>query len=261
MKKRPLGQNFLVDLNAARRILELAGISPGEPVLEIGPGKGVLTGGLIERSGALTAIEIDPRLCAELTKRFGSNPGFRLLQADALKFDYSSLGPRFKVVSNLPYYAAVPILKRLVHYGARISDMTLMLQKEVADRLVAEPGSKAYGSLSVFVQYHCQVERLMEVGKNAFSPPPKVNSTVIRATPRVRPKVEVNDEKTFFSIVHAAFFHKRKMLKNNLKAWEKQFDLDRNKIHLAGIDLARRGETLSLEDFAAISNVIHSAND
>lgn len=260
-KKRPLGQNFLCDLGVASRIVDLAHISPDDMVVEIGPGKGVLTSYLLEKTKSLTALEVDPRLCDDLMKRFGSHPGFRLLQADASKFDYSSLGSRFKVVSNLPYYIGTPILKRLIHYGSRIVDMTLMLQKELVDRLVAEPGYKEYGSLTVFVQYHCAVERLLEVKKSCFSPPPKVDSSVIRVAPLSHPRVMVHSEKMFFKVTNAAFFHKRKMLKNNLKAWGNQFHVDQDKIMLAGIDLTRRGETLSLEDFAAISNTIQPTND
>ncbi|OGW21965.1 MAG: ribosomal RNA small subunit methyltransferase A [Nitrospinae bacterium RIFCSPLOWO2_12_FULL_47_7] len=260
-RKQPLGQNFLCDQNVASQIIELAHISPNDPVVEIGPGKGVLTSDLLKRSKSLTALEVDPRLCADLTRRFGSHSGFRLLQADASKFDYSSLGPKFKVVSNLPYYIGTPILKRLIHYGSRIIDMTLMLQKELVDRLVAEPGQKEYGSLTVFVQYQCTVERLLEVKQTCFSPPPKVDSSVIRVTPLPRPRVMVHSEKTFFKVTNAAFFHKRKMLKNNLKEWRDQFHVEQNKVLLAGIDLTRRGETLSLEDFATIANAVQPAND
>jgi 16S rRNA (adenine1518-N6/adenine1519-N6)-dimethyltransferase len=260
-KKQPLGQNFLCDPGIAGQIVDLANISPDDHVVEIGPGKGVLTAGLLERSKSLTALEVDPRLCEALTKRFGSRPGFRLLQADASKFDYSSLGSGFKVVSNLPYYIGTPILKRLIHYGSRITDMTLMLQKELVDRLVAEPGNKEYGSLTVFIQYHCDVERLLEVKQSCFSPPPKVDSSVIRVIPLPRPRVVVHSEKTFFKVMHAAFLHKRKMLKNNLKDWGNQFQTDQDKLLLAGIDLSRRGETLSLEDFAAIANTIQPTHD
>jgi len=259
-KKIKWGQNFLTDPEAAERILEIAGISRGDAVLEIGPGKGILTQELARRAGELTALEIDPRLCAELEKRFGTVPNFRLVRADALRFDYGCLGGGYKVVSNLPYYAATHILKRLIHYRAGIADMTVMLQKEVVDRLTASPGQKEYGSLSVFVQYHCRVERFLKVGKESFSPPPKIDSSVIKLTPLARPRVTVADEKTFFQIVHAAFLHKRKMLKSNLKHWQKQFKVEQDKIRLAGIDLSRRGETLSLQDFAVIANHIESKN-
>ena len=169
--------------------------------------------------------------------------------------------PLENMVSNLPYYAAMPIMKRLLSYAAHITDMTLMMQKEVVDRLVAEPGNKEYGSLTVFTQFHCRVERLLEVDKTCFSPAPKIDSSVIRLTPLSQPPVQVDNMKTFFHVVHAAFFHKRKMLKNNLRTLQKQFPLDFQKIEDAGINLSRRGETLSLEDFASISNLLPSNHD
>ncbi|MFQ5449698.1 MAG: 16S rRNA (adenine(1518)-N(6)/adenine(1519)-N(6))-dimethyltransferase RsmA [Nitrospinaceae bacterium] len=258
MKKRPLGQNFLIDEDIACEIVQCANLSQGDAVLEIGPGKGILTSLLLEKADPLTALEIDPRLCAELEKRFTGRENFRLLKADATRFDYGLPGPRYKVVSNLPYYAATHILKRLISYQSRLIDMTVMLQREVAQRLCALPGQKEYGSLTVFVQFHCHVERLMEIGRTSFFPPPKIDSSLVRLTPLPQPRVRVEDEKMFFKIVNAAFFHKRKMLKNNLKIWENQFRQDNGKTRLGGIDLSRRGETLSLEDFATLSNYLHA---
>ena len=261
MKKRPLGQNFLIDPSVTRDIIQLARITPDDPVLEIGPGKGVLTQHLLETAKSLTALEIDKKLCRELQQKFGDKTNFHLIEADAAKFDYGSLSSGLKVVSNLPYYAATHIVKRLIDYRSRIKDMTVMLQKEVVDRLVARPGQKEYGSLSVFIQFHCQVERLLEIPKTAFSPPPKIDSSLVRLIPLPAPQVQVDDQKTFFKVVNAAFFHKRKMLKNNLKVWENQFQQDNDKTRLAGIDLSRRGETLSMQDFANLSNHLHSHHD
>ena len=261
MKKRPLGQNFLTDPSIAREIIESARISRGDAVLEIGPGRGILTQYLLEAAEPLTALEIDKKLCRELAQKFGGKTNFSLIEADAAKFDYSRIGSGFKVVSNLPYYAATHIVKRLIDYRSRITDMTVMLQKEVVDRFVAPPGQKEYGSLSVFIQFHCHVERLLEIPKTAFSPPPKIDSSLVRLTPLPAPKVLVEDQNTFFKVVNAAFFHKRKMLKNNLKVWENQFQQDNGKIRLAGIDLSRRGETLSMQDFATLSNYLHTHHD
>ncbi|MCH8156386.1 MAG: ribosomal RNA small subunit methyltransferase A [Nitrospinae bacterium] len=261
MKKPNLGQNFLIDESIVQEIVRLADVKPDRPVLEIGPGKGILTEPLLEQAKFLTAIEIDAKLSAVLKDRFGSNENFRLIEADALKYDYGSLGAGYQVVSNLPYYAATHILKRLIHYRAHISDMTVMLQKEVADRLTAHPGTRDYGSLSVFVQFHCEVERILEVGRNSFSPRPKIDSSVLKLTPLASPKVQVDDLNAFFNIVNASFLHKRKMLKNNLKGWENLFRRKNGRTELAGIDLSRRGETLSLEDFATLSNHIHSHHD
>ena len=258
MKKRPLGQNFLTDYNIAQNIIQLAHIQPGEPVVEIGPGKGILTQILIEQSDSLTAIEIDPHLVRDLQNRFGDTPSFKLVEGDAAKFDYGSLGTRFKVVSNLPYYAATHIMKKLIHFREHIQSMTLMLQKEVVDRLVAEPGQRSYGSLSVYVQYYCEVQRLLEIPNTAFSPKPKIDSSLVGLTPLAQPKVKVSDPKLFFKLVHAAFFHKRKMLKNNLKDWQHLFIEENGQAQMADIDLNRRGETLSLKDFADLANHAHA---
>ena len=259
-KQKSLGQNFLVDSTVAQEILERAEIVPGGRVLEIGPGKGALTESLLDIAGEVMALEIDPRLCRGLEKKFSSRPGFHLVEGNALKYDFASIGQGFQVVSNLPYYAATHILKRLIHYGKHIHNMTLMLQKEVVNRLTAQPGQKEYGSLSVFIQYQCDVEKVLDVHKSCFDPVPKVNSAVIKVTPLARPKVQVECEKVFYKVVNAAFLHKRKMLKNNLGLWRKQFHTSHDKIKLAGIDMARRGETLSLEEFATIANHIHSQN-
>jgi 16S rRNA (adenine1518-N6/adenine1519-N6)-dimethyltransferase len=261
MKKRPFGQNFLKDTTIAQEIVRLARLTPGDPVLEIGPGKGILTRYLLESANPLTALEIDPKLCVELTQKFAGIDKFRLIPADAAKFDYGSIGPRFKVVSNLPYYAATHIVKRLIDYRAHVTDMTVMMQKEVVDRLVALPGQKEYGSLTVYIQFHCQVERLMEIDKTEFSPPPKIDSSLVKLTPLPQPRVQVENQHTFFKVVNAAFMHKRKMLKNNLIDWQNQFQQDNGKMSLAGIDLSRRGETLSLADFATLSNFIHTHHD
>ena len=261
MKKQRLGQNFLINENIAREIIEQAGVSNDQNVLEIGPGKGILTAILIKKTQSLTAIEIDPKLCLELTNRFKKDNNFQLIQSDAIKYDYSKLMNRYQIISNLPYYAATHILKRLIHYRKHFTSITVMLQKEVVDRLVATPESRNYGSLSIFIQFYCDVERLMEVGKESFSPKPKIDSSVIKLTPLENPRAKVDSLKTFFSVVNASFLHKRKMLKNNLTEWDNLFQNLNGKIELAGIDLNRRGETLSIEDFARLSNYIYACND
>jgi len=258
MKKPRLGQNFLTDDNIAHKIVHHAGVSNDQHVLEIGPGKGILTNLLLKKAKSLTAIEIDSRLCSTLTNRFKTRKNFRLIQTDALKYNYSGLRNQCQVVSNLPYYAATHILKRLIHYRQYFTQITVMLQKEVADRLVATPSTRDYGSLSVFVQFYCEVERLIEVSKEAFSPKPKIDSSVIKLTPLPAPRVQVDNLKTFFSVVNASFLHKRKMLKNNLTGWKNLFKNQSGKTELAGINLSRRGETLSIQDFAVISNHINS---
>ena len=260
MKKRPLGQNFLIDPGIAQQIIQLAHIQPGEPVVEIGPGKGILTQLLIQQADSLTAIELDPQLSQGLQNRFSNTPFFKLVEGDATKFDYGSLGVGLNVVSNLPYYAATHIMKKLIHYRKHIRSMTLMLQKEVVDRLTAKPGQRAYGSLSVYVQYHCEVQRLLEIPNTAFSPTPKIDSSLIGLMPLPQPRVRVEDPKLFFKMVNSAFFHKRKMLKNNLKDWRHLFNKENGQARLAGIDLNRRGETLSLDEFADLANYLHAQN-
>ena len=261
MKKPRLGQNYLIDENIAQEIIHQAGISNDQYVLEIGPGQGILTTLLLEKAKSLIAIEIDPKLCLALTDRFKENKNFQLIQADAVKYNYSALINKCQVVSNLPYYAATHILKKLIHYREYFTQITVMLQKEVVDRLVALPGTRSYGSLSVFIQFYCEVERVIEVNKEAFSPKPKIDSSVIKLTPLTAPRVQVDNLKTFFSVVNASFLHKRKMLKNNLTGWENLFQNQNGKAELAGINLSRRGETLSIEDFAGISNYINSCDD
>ncbi|MZG30452.1 MAG: ribosomal RNA small subunit methyltransferase A [Nitrospinae bacterium] len=258
MRKRPLGQNFLVDLHIAQNIIQLANIQPGEHVVEIGPGKGILTQLLINKVNSLTAVELDPRLAKDIQSRFGNTPTFKLIEGDAAKFDYASLGKGLNVVSNLPYYAATHIMKKLIHYRDHINSMTLMLQKEVVDRLTAVPGNREYGSLSVYVQYYCEVQRLLEIPNTAFSPKPKIDSSLISLTPLSQPRVQVENSKLFFKLVNSAFIHKRKMLKNNLKNWEHLFNKENGQARMAGIDLNRRGETLSLEDFADLANHVHT---
>ncbi|MCS5621899.1 MAG: 16S rRNA (adenine(1518)-N(6)/adenine(1519)-N(6))-dimethyltransferase RsmA, partial [Nitrospinaceae bacterium] len=229
-------------------------------VVEIGPGKGVLTQLLIQQADSLTAIELDPQLSQGLQNRFSNTPSFKLVEGDAAKFDYGSLGVGLNVVSNLPYYAATHIMKKLIHYRKHIRSMTLMLQKEVVDRLTAKPGLRAYGSLSVYVHYHCEVQRLLEIPNYAFSPKPKIDSSLISLTPLPQPRVQVEDPKLFFKMVNSAFFHKRKMLKNNLKDWKHLFNENNGQARLAGIDLNRRGETLSLDEFADLANYLHTQN-
>ncbi len=259
-RKQPFGQNFLVDLDIAKKIVRLAKIKKDGIVVEIGPGKGVLTHDLLPLSGQLIALEIDPVLCRDLKKKFGNLSNFQLQHTDAQKMDYGALAPRFQVVSNLPYCAATPIIKRLIHYRRYIEDMTLMIQREVAARMAAKPGTRDYGSLTLFVQYHCEVERVLEVGRDCFFPKPKVESTVLRLIPRAMPPIVVGNEKNLFQLIHTSFMHKRKTLRNNLKGVNGRFQVDLNAIEEMGIDLNRRAEDLSLEEFARITNALELKN-
>ena len=258
-KMARLGQHELRDPFVLDRIAEFIHVRPGDRVIEIGPGGGALTRVLarsLGEAGRLTALEIDARLAAELREDLPAAPNVSILEADALKFDFSSLlggGGANRLVGNLPYYAATAILLRLLESREDIEDIVVMIQKEVAERIAARAGSKAYGTLSLAVQLWCGVEPSFDVDPSAFSPRPKVVSTVLRLIPQARPRAPVGDPAFFERVVRAAFAQRRKTLLNNLKS---HFEALRVNEVLAGceIDPARRAETLSLEEFANLSN-------
>lgn len=264
--KKSLGQHFLTDHHVARRIVDSVSPSRDEVVIEIGPGKGALTSLLAERSGWVFAVEIDPALVEEL-RRAVQAENLTIVEADALEVDWEELieegksklsrreQPHVRVVANLPYYISTPLIERLLSVGRRLFDMTLMLQKEVADRITSEPGGKEYGYLSVMVQYYSEAEKLFEVPASAFAPPPRVRSAVIRLRVRERAAVEVGDEVKFFKLVRAAFAQRRKTILNNLKAAAKTLDVHtdvESALEAASIEPRRRAETLSLAEFAAL---------
>lgn len=256
MARQPLGQHFLIDKNIVRKIVRAAQLQPGETVLEIGPGRGILTESLLEASGLVVAVEVDAGLCAHLRETFGARPNFRLIKADALVFDYTQVPNPFLVVANLPYYVSTPLLFRLLEQGTRIDRMVLMLQAEVAARLAAVPGSKEYGVLSVAAQFRCDVRVAFKVPPSCFRPQPQVGSAVVALTPLGRPKVTVHDEDGFFQVVRGGFAHRRKALPNSLR--DEGFEAGRTAAALAaaGIDPRRRAETLSIEEFAALSDAL-----
>jgi len=267
--KKSLGQNFLSDPSVARRIVDSVSPLPTDLVVEIGPGTGALTRLLVARGGSVVAVEIDPRL-AEGLRRSLKAENLSIVTADALNVDWEELvkgsklksgrsdevqTARVRVVANLPYYISTPIIERLLSTGKRLFDMTLMLQKEVADRITTGPGSKEYGYLSVMVQYHCTTSKLFEVPPSAFTPAPKVRSAVIRLTVRERPAVEVADEVRFFALVRAAFAQRRKTILNNLKGAPKTLEFTQPleaALEASSVSPQRRAETLSLAEFAAL---------
>jgi 16S rRNA (adenine1518-N6/adenine1519-N6)-dimethyltransferase len=257
--RKRLGQNFLIDGNIRAKIIEASGAAPGVNVLEIGPGMGVLTGSLAATGANLTCVEIDNQL-ADYLKSALTTPNVKVVTADFLKADIPEiLGDKkpWTVVANLPYYITSPILARLLENKQWFDEIIVMVQREVAARLMAPPGGGDYGSFSVFVQYHCEVESVTRVSRNCFYPPPEVDSEVIRLTVREKPAIKVCDEKLYFEIVRSAFGKRRKTLLNSLAGsttlfWDKgraQRVIDR-----AGIDPNRRAETLSLEEFARLAN-------
>jgi len=270
--KKSLGQNFLTDHRVARRIIDAVSPLKTEIVIEIGPGTGALTRLLVERSGHVEAVEIDARLADALRRSLNAD-NLSIVAADALVLDWERLIidakgrlglpdaadqdlRRVRIVANLPYYISTPIIERMLSVGHSVLDMTLMLQKEVADRITTGPGSKEYGYLSVMVQYYCFAKKLFEVPPSAFTPIPRVQSAVIKLTVRERPAVEVSDEAKFFALVRAAFAQRRKTILNNLKAASRAFEFSQpleSALEAASVAPLRRAETLSLEEFAALS--------
>lgn len=272
--KKSLGQNFLVDSRVVARIVDSVSPGPDDIVIEIGPGEGALTAPLVERAGYVAVVEIDPRLADHLRSRI-QNENFRLIQSDALAIDWADLFDdvrrRFfdlrlrdgtiRIVANLPYYISTPIIERLMRSGRSVLDMTLMLQREVVERIASGPGSKEYGYMSVLVQYHCRVAKLFDVPPSAFKPAPKVWSSVVRLATRERPAVEVDDEDRFFALVRTAFAQRRKTLGNNLKAIMHSPEMrerDDTIFERAGIDPMRRAETLSLEEFGSLYRALYN---
>ncbi|GMB01396.1 16S rRNA (adenine(1518)-N(6)/adenine(1519)-N(6))-dimethyltransferase RsmA [Pelosinus sp. IPA-1] len=253
---KKLGQNFLIDEHVVRSIVEAANITDGDAVLEIGPGIGTLTQGLAEAGANVTAVEIDRRLIEVLAKTLEGYENIRVVHGDILKINIAEevMAPRYKVVANLPYYITTPIIMGLLEARMPIDVLVTMVQKEVALRMVAVPGTKDYGSLSVAVQYYTKPEIMFKVPPASFVPPPAVDSAVIRCTVREKPPVEVN-ERVFFRIVKAAFAQRRKTLSNTLKTTGVPAETLKIILDKAGIDGTRRGETLSIEEFAAIANV------
>ncbi|HEY5604297.1 MAG TPA: 16S rRNA (adenine(1518)-N(6)/adenine(1519)-N(6))-dimethyltransferase RsmA [Gammaproteobacteria bacterium] len=250
--RKRFGQNFLKDPFVVQQIVNAIAPRATDHVVEIGPGMGVMTQAILPQVRFLDAVELDRDLVAKLQRLSLGN--FCIHGADALKFDFCALakrGEKLRIVGNLPYNISTPLIFHLLQQSSCIVDMHFMLQKEVVDRLAASPGDSAYGKLGVMVQYYCCVEKLFEVAPEAFSPPPKVDSAVVRLIPRDEPTVQVNDFNLFEQVVSAAFAQRRKTLRNNLKQL-----ISAERMQANGIDPARRGETLSLQEFAVLANLL-----
>lgn len=216
--RKRFGQVFLRDPLVVEKIVQSARITPGEPVLEIGPGRGALTGALAQRATALYAIEIEAAYVTHLHRHFAASPHVHVLHADARKYDYARLPAPLVVVANLPYSMGMPILRHLFVFRQRLSRLIIMLQQEVAARLLATPGSSAYGALSVFFQYYATLDSVFEVSRHAFTPIPAVDSTVLTLQPYSVLPWPSADEAFFFWLVKSAFAHRRKTLRTNLLA-------------------------------------------
>ena len=261
--RKRFGQNFLQDASVIDRITASVYPKPGEHLVEIGPGQGALTASLIDSGCTLDVVELDRDLIPGLLASFNLKPGFTLHSADALNFDFSSLisgtpaepgvqGQQLRVVGNLPYNISTPLIFKLLDNSAIIQDMHFMLQLEVVERLAASPGSKNWGRLGIMAQYQCQVEHLFDVPPHAFNPQPKVQSAIVRLTPWTHSPWPNCSEPLLRKLVKAAFAHRRKTLRNNLKEI-----IDSTQLEALGVDPGARAETLELSQFIEITNAIH----
>ena len=251
--RKRFGQHFLHDKSIIQRIITSFAPETDQHIVEIGPGKGALTLPLLQFQCQFDVIELDRDLIAFFEKR--ENEHFRVHQADVLKFDFNTLviNKKLRIIGNLPYNISTPLLFYLVLYADKIQDMTFMLQKEVVDRMVALPSTSNYGRLSVMLQYFCQIKKLFDVSANAFTPPPKVESSIVQLIPHRTPPVTVLNQKNFSKIVALAFSQRRKMLRNTLKTV-----FSSKAIEAVGVNPQARAETLTLEDFARLANSLDS---
>lgn len=251
--RKRFGQNFLQSPNVVGQILSSLHLQPEDNVIEIGPGKGALTQYLLKGLNKLTAIEIDRDLQALLCNTFGHTGHFNLICDDALRVDYAQFSDNIRIVGNLPYNIATPLMLYLLTFSARIKDMYFMVQKEVALRLAAEPGTKDYGRLSVMVQYHCEVEYLFEVPPESFYPEPKVDSAVICLRPHKHSPYKEVSMDVLQIVVAKAFSMRRKTLFNNLKPLVSSLNLLK-----LGIDPGRRPEQISVLEYVSLAELIVS---
>lgn len=244
--RAPLGQHFLTDASVVRGIIKTAAPRAGEHFIEIGPGPGALTGPLLDAGARVDAIEIDAVMAEELGERF-SDDRLTVHRADALKFDYAALGiAGLRLIGNLPYYLSTPLLFRLIQSAADFTDMTVMLQREVAERLCAAAGSRRYGRLSVMVAARCRAEPCFSVPPDAFEPPPQVHSMVVRLTPDARYRIRHPD--AFEKVVRQAFSQRRKTIANALRGLAAK-----EQIAAAGIDPSLRPEQIDVQAYLRLS--------
>lgn len=246
--KKRFGQHFLTDRHYLRRIVEAIDPRPGDAMVEIGPGTGILTAELARIVRPLHVVEIDRELAAQLRARFAAE-GVVVHEADALDFPFASLPGPLRIVGNLPYNVSTPILFRVAAEADRVRDCVFMLQREVVERMVAAPGTPDYGRLSVMLQYRFAMALALKVPPGAFTPPPKVESALVRMMPLGAQRPRARDEALFARLVAGAFSQRRKTLRNAVKAWVAE-----DAYRAAGIDPGRRGETLSVAQFVALAD-------
>ena len=263
--QKRFGQNFLIDEHVLDKIIEAAGIGKSDGVIEIGPGIGTMTQRLCEKAGKVVAVEIDRELIPILHDTLSEYSNVTVINADVMKTDLAALirdefdGMNVKVVANLPYYITTPIVMSLLEQRLPLSNITIMVQKEVAQRMQAQPGTKDYGALSLAVQYFADTYIAANVPPNCFMPRPKVGSSVIRLTVRKTPEVEAQDEKLMFELIRASFNQRRKTLVNAINNYGGlSFTKDEVAEALKSLSLNEnvRGETLNLQQFAALSNIL-----
>lgn len=265
---KSLGQNFLTSQHVVEKIIEGSQIGPDDLVIEIGPGMGVLTAAAAPQCGKIIAVEIDSHLIPILEETLADYHNTEVVNQDVLKVDLNRLieaeksgeWSGIKIIGNLPYYITTPIIMKILEDGVKADSITIMLQKEVADRICAGPGSKTYGAISVAVQYYCTVHAVAAVSKEVFFPKPKVDSAVIRLDIRRKKPVELCSEAVFFSVIKAGFGQRRKTLLNALTGvcgkTKEEISLV---LGAVGIESSRRAETLSIEEFASLANEVCSA--
>ena len=248
--RKRFGQNFLQDPSVLNRIAQAVRAQPKDHLVEIGPGQGALTDVLIGHCEHYSAIELDRDLIEPLKRQFSPQTGFQLYAADALQFDYATLSPQpLRIVGNLPYNISAPLLVYLMNYADHISDIHVMLQQEMAERIVAQPGTKDYGRLSVMLQYFCMAEPLFTVPPEAFDPTPKVMSMVIRMTPYRQKPFVCNSLHTFDQLLKQAFSQRRKTISNTLKPF-----FSKQQLLEYGIDPQLRAENLCVAEYVRLSN-------
>lgn len=247
--RKRFGQHFLADPAVIDAILDSIHVTKGDVVVEIGPGQGALTVALARQAGHLHAIELDRDLAKQLRQRFEHNDAVTIHEADALSFDFSALGTHLRVVGNLPYNISTPLLFHLLKHRDNIVDMHFMLQKEVVERMAAQPGTKAYGRLGIMLGCHLNIESLFDVDRNAFQPPPAVTSAVVRLDPLPPGTFEIDNEAFLSTLVATAFMQRRKTLRNSLKKLASAADFD-----AVGIDAGQRPEQISIAHYVALGN-------
>ncbi|HDK37858.1 MAG TPA: 16S rRNA (adenine(1518)-N(6)/adenine(1519)-N(6))-dimethyltransferase RsmA [Thiolapillus brandeum] len=253
--RKRFGQNFLHDPHVIDRIIRAILPTREDHLVEIGPGQGAITGQLLAMTDKLDAVELDRDLVTMLGNKYADYPEFRLHSGDALKFDFCQLaaaGEKLRIIGNLPYNISTPLLFHLLENAQCLQDMHFMLQKEVVERMAAEPGSKTYGRLSVMLQAYCQVQMLFPIGPGAFLPPPKVESAFVRLIPYQNPPFPIDHPERFAQLVSLAFSQRRKTLRNTLKG-----QVSPEAMENCGIDPGSRAEQLGVEQFACLSNLAH----